>query len=113
MTSRGRCRHSSHCKRDWTDSWPSKNTCFRNKVCSATRSSAARSPSAWTRKLGVKSTAYSIDCVPSSAADLKSKIKNRKSKIIMTQAIVDPDELRLFAQMLKQFNQDLADRATA
>ena len=31
----------------------------------------------------------------------------------MTQAIVDPDELRLFAQMLKQFNQDLADRATA
>ncbi len=31
----------------------------------------------------------------------------------MTQAIVDPGELRLFAQMLKQFNQDLSDRTTA
>ena len=31
----------------------------------------------------------------------------------MTQAIVDPSELRLFAQMLKQFNQDLTDRTTA
>ncbi len=31
----------------------------------------------------------------------------------MTQAIVDPGELRLFAQMLKQFNQDLSDRSTA
>ena len=43
----------------------------------------------------------------------RAKNNNLKSKIIMTQAIVDPDELRLFAQMLKQFNQDLADRATA
>lgn len=31
----------------------------------------------------------------------------------MTQAIVDPGELRLFAQMLKQFNQDLTDRTAA
>ena len=32
---------------------------------------------------------------------------------IMAQAIVDPGELRMFAQMLKQFNQDLSDRANA
>ena len=31
----------------------------------------------------------------------------------MAQAIVDPGELRMFAQMLKQFNQDLSDRANA
>lgn len=31
----------------------------------------------------------------------------------MPQAIVDPSELRMFAQMLKQFNQDLSDRANA
>ena len=31
----------------------------------------------------------------------------------MTQAIVNPGDLRLFAQMLKQFNQDLSDRTTA
>ena len=31
----------------------------------------------------------------------------------MPQAIVDPTELRRFAQMLKQFNADLTDRATA
>ena len=28
----------------------------------------------------------------------------------MTQAVVDPDELRRFAQMLKKFNSELADR---
>ncbi len=31
----------------------------------------------------------------------------------MAQAIVDPNELRQFAQMLKQFNSDLTDRLTA
>ena len=31
----------------------------------------------------------------------------------MTQAIVDPDELRRFAQNLKKFNQELQDKITA
>ena len=31
----------------------------------------------------------------------------------MTQAIVDPDELRRFAQSLKKFNQELQDKITA
>ena len=31
----------------------------------------------------------------------------------MAQAIVDPNELRRFAQMLKQFNSDMTDRLTA
>ena len=31
----------------------------------------------------------------------------------MTQAIVNPADLRQFAQMLKQFNQDLSDRSMA
>jgi uncharacterized protein YukE len=72
----------------------------------------------------VKSIGCSLDSArPSGDAtnlDFKSQISGspQPSKIInqkstMTQAIVDPGELRLFAQMLKQFNQDLTDRTTA